>query len=133
FSSEGEEPPDHRFERMETEVKSRRHPEVAAPPAEAPEEVGILIGSRPDHAPVRSDDLSTDQVVARETVLGGQVADTSSERKPAHAGRANDASWRDKAVRLRGRIKIEPGRSAARARDPLVRIYVYPPHGRADD
>jgi hypothetical protein len=77
---------------MQTKLESRRHAEVAAPAAESPEEFRILLGGRLDHGPVRRDYLGTDQVVARQAVLGGQVADAAAEREPADAGRAHDAA-----------------------------------------
>src|SRR4051812_2816160 len=63
---------DHAVERMEAELQSRRHAEVAASAAEAPEQLGVLVGVV--DRPVRGDDLRADEVVARQAVLRGQVA-----------------------------------------------------------
>jgi len=121
------------IEPVQVELQARRHAEVAAAAPQPPEKLRILVGGRHDQGSVRSDELRAGEVVARETVLSGQVADTSAERESAHAGGADDASRSDEAVRLRGRVEIEPGSAAGSPRDSRVGLHLDPPHCREVD
>jgi hypothetical protein len=118
---------------VQVEVQAGRHAEVAPSTAEAPEEIRVLIGTCLNHGPVRSHDLCSDEVVARQAVLRGQVADAAAEAEPADAGGADDASGRDEADRLGGRVEIEPGRAAVGVGDPGIAVHLDRPHQREVD
>jgi hypothetical protein len=64
---------------VEPELGLRDDPEVAAATAKPPEQLGVLILARADDLAGRGDELGSDQVVAGEAALRGQVADPSSK------------------------------------------------------
>ncbi len=86
-----EEAADDTLERMKAELQSGCHAEVAASAAKSPKEIGVLIVTYMNHSPVRSYDLCPDEVVARQAVLRGQVADAAAEGEPSDARGADDA------------------------------------------
>jgi hypothetical protein len=55
------------------------------------------------------------------------------EGKAGNAGRSDDAAGRHEAVGLARRVEIEPGRAAARVRDPGIAVYVDTAHQRQID
>ena len=125
----GEQAADDALQRVQAEVETRRDAEVPATPAEGPEELRV----RRDHAPVGRDELGADEVVAREAVLRRQVADAPAQRQAADTRRPDDPSGRDEAVGLRRRVEVEPGRAAARARDPRLGVDLDRAHLREVD
>jgi hypothetical protein len=121
------------IERVKLKIQPRRDAEVAAAAAKTPEQVRILVRTRVNDVAVRSDHLGSHQVVARQPVLCGQVADAAAKREPGDAGGADDAAGRDKTVGLRRGVEVEPCRTAAGARDPRVVVDIDLPHGREID
>src|SRR5207302_1327221 len=109
---------------MEAKLQPRRHAEVAARAAKAPEEIRVLVRACPNHGAVRSHYLSGHEVVAREAVLCGQVPDPAAESEAGDAGGADDAAWCDEAEGLGRGIEVEPGRAACGACDPRVSVDV---------
>ncbi len=86
-----------------------------------------------NHSALRRNDLSADEVVARQAVLRRQVPDAAAEREPPDPGRADDASGRDEAERLGRRVEVEPGRAALRTGDSRLAVHVDGAHGREID
>jgi hypothetical protein len=80
------------------------------------------------HGAAGRDQLGADEVVARETVLRRQVADPTAEYESGDSGRADDASVRVEAGRLRRRVELEPPRAALGAGGPRVAVDFDPPH-----
>lgn len=113
---------------MQAELQSRRDAEVTASAAERPEEIGVLVGACANHGPGRRDELRSDEVVARQAVLRGQVADAAAEAQPAHTGGADDAPGSDEAEGLGRRVEVEPRRAAAGAGDPCVAVHFHRAH-----
>jgi hypothetical protein len=72
-------------ERMEAELEPRRNSEVPAGASQSPEQLCAVVRVRADDRPVRDDELRTDEVVAGQSVLGGQVADAAAHGEPADA------------------------------------------------
>jgi hypothetical protein len=118
---------------VQLELQPRRHTEVAPRAAKSPQQLGILIRACADHHAVGSHELGTDEVVAGEAVLGGEMADSSAEGQPSDPGRANDAAGRDEPKALGRRVEIEPPRAAIDARGPRVAVEVHPAHQRQID
>src|SRR5215468_11988164 len=118
---------------MQLELQPRRHAEVAPAAAKSPQELGILIRACPDHRAAGSHELGTDEVVAGETVLSGEMADSAAEGQPGDPGRADDAPRRDETEALGRRVEIEPGRAAIGAGGPGVAVDVDPAHEREID
>jgi hypothetical protein len=86
-----------------------------------------------NHSAARSDDLGSDEVVAGQAVLRGQMTDAAAEGKTAHAGRPDDATRRDQAESLGRRVEVEPGRAPLCVRDPRFAVDVDAPHLREVD
>jgi hypothetical protein len=103
---------------MEAELQSRRHPEVAARATKPPQQLRMLVAVGVDDPSVGDHQLGSEQVVAGQAVLGGQVADPAAQGQPADAGGTNHAAGGHQAVRLRRLIEVDPGRSALGAGDP---------------
>ena len=81
-SPDGREPPaDDPLDRVQTDFQPRGDAEAAAPAAEAQSSWRSRQTAHGSHA-VRIDELGGDEVVARETVLGGQVADPPPSVRP---------------------------------------------------
>src|SRR5205807_1789551 len=77
---------DDRLERMEAELEARNDAEVAAAAAEPPEQLGVLLVARANDLARGSDQLGGGQIVASESVLGGEVADAAAEGEAGDPG-----------------------------------------------
>src|SRR5260370_13740668 len=97
---------------MQLELQSRRDTEVAPGAAEAPQQLGILIEAGAAHRAIGSNDLGTDEVVAGEAVLSGEMADSSAEGQPGDPGRADDPPGCNEPEPLGRRVEIEPPAAA---------------------
>ena len=91
-------PADDRAHLLESELESRRDAEVAAAPADRPEEVGVRLGVHAEDLAVGGDDLGGEEVVDREAVLAHEISDASAEREPADPDRAGVAERRREAM-----------------------------------
>ena len=101
---------DTRTDRVEPELELGDDAEVAAAPAQRPEELRVLVRARLDPLAVRQDDLGGEQVVDREPVTARQMPDAAAERQSADAGGGDDAArdrkaatrrrWRSRCIRL---------------------------------
>src|SRR5262249_58499895 len=92
---------------MQAILESRGDAEVAAASAEGPQQLGVLVGARVYDRPVGRDELCPDQVVARQPVLSGQVADAAAEGEARDAGRADDAARRHESEGLGRRVEVD--------------------------
>jgi hypothetical protein len=124
---------DERPDLVEPVLEGGDHAEVAAPAPEGPEEVGVLVGRRPQDAPVGRDDLRGDQVVRGRAGLAGQPADPAAQGQPGDARVADEATDHGQAVYLGGGIQVAPGRAAAAHRPARGRIDHDPPHAAQVD
>ena len=93
-------PGDHRAGVVEPEDELGDDGEVAAAAAQRPEQVGVLLGARPDALAAREHDLGLEQVVDREPVGAGQVTEAAAE------GEATDARGRDDPARGREPVLV---------------------------
>ena len=118
---------------MQAELEPRGDAEVAAPAPKRPEQLAVVVRARPDHAPVGRDDLGAEQVVARQSVLRGQVADSAAERETGHTRRTHHATRSDEAEGLRRRVEVEPGGAAFGPGGPGLAIHVDATHQREVD
>jgi hypothetical protein len=83
--------------------------EVAASTSQRPEKIGVLVRAGVDLRCCGRDHVRSNQVVACQTVLRGQVADPAAEGETAHPGGAHDPSRRAETERLRRQVEVEPG------------------------
>jgi Family of unknown function (DUF6157) len=82
--------------------------EVAASTSQRPEKIGVLVRAGVDLRCCGRDHVRSNQVVACQTVLRGQVADPAAEGETAHPGGAHDPSRRAETERLRRQVEVEP-------------------------
>jgi hypothetical protein len=115
---------------MEAELGPRHDAEVAAAPADPPEQLGLLIVGGADDPARGRDQLGGDQVVAGEPILGGEVANAAAEGEAGDAGRADDAPGRDQPVPLGRRVEVEPGGAALADGQAGVGVDIDRPHPR---
>src|SRR5262245_63702515 len=113
---------------MQAELESRHDAEVATASAQAPQQLGVPVVARANERPVGRDDLCTNEVVAGQAVLSGQVADPPAEREAGDAGRADDAAGCDKPEGLSRRVEVEPRRAAVGIGDPPGTVDLDPTH-----
>ena len=110
-----------RADRMRLEQEARHHAEVAAAPAQRPEEIGMLALAGRDETAVGQDDVRFEQVVDRQAVLAREVPGAPAEGQARDAGGRDDAKGHGQAERVGGVIdvarraaSIDPNRSARR-------------------
>ena len=123
----------NRLKRMQTKLQVCNYAKIASSPAQAPEEIWILVRARANHKPVRGHHFRGKDVVARQAELRGQVADATAQAKSGHAGGDDHASRGDETKSLGGRVEVEPGRATLRASDPFPSIHLHLIHPREVD
>ena len=100
-----------RADLVQPELEARRDAEVAAAPADRPEQVGVVVGIDAQQLAVGGHDLGGEQVVDRQAVLADEEADAAAERDAADPDRAGVAEAGGQAV-LAGRRRCTRPRSA---------------------
>jgi hypothetical protein len=93
---------------VQREPEGRDDAEVAATPAQRPEQVGVLVEGRPDEAALGGDHVGGEQVVDGQPVLAHEPADATAQRDSTDTGVAHDAAGRGKAVGLRLVVDVAP-------------------------
>ena len=97
-----------RADGMQGEPERGDDAEVAAAATQRPEQIGVLLGGRPDDVGFGGDYLGGQQVVDGEPVLAHEEADAAAEGEPADAGVADDAAGGGQAVGLRVMVDVAP-------------------------
>ncbi len=98
-------------------------PKLPPPPRSAQNRSGCSASLAVTSSPVRGDHLGRDQVVARQPVAAGEVADPAAEGEPADAGRGDDPAGRRQPVRAGGVVEAAPGHAAAGPGGPRRRVH----------
>src|SRR4029079_3267988 len=114
-------PPNHGADWMEPEGQRGDDAEVAAAAADRPEEVAVLLLVGGHKGAVGENDVSRDDVVDREPVLPGEVADAAPKREP-HPGRGEDSTRRRESEGMRRVVDVPKGATALDGRKLLVRV-----------
>src|SRR2546425_6531005 len=105
---------------VEVGLKGRDHSKVPAAASDRPEEIFILPLARDNEFAVGGDDIGRDEVVTREAIPAGKVADTAAQGQTADAGGRDDATGAGQPESVGGRVEVAPGGAALRAgRSPL--------------
>ena len=128
-----EEPHVHVLDGVQLELEGGDDAEVAATPAQRPEQVRVLVLAGGPDLPVGGDHLGGDQVVHREPVAAGQVADAAAEGQSTHAGRGDDPARGRQSVGMGGVVEVPPGGTAAGPGGTGLRVDVHMPHQRQVD
>jgi len=82
--------------------------EVPASAPQGPEQVGVVVGRRPDDVALRGDDLGLQEVVDGEPVVAHQPAEAATQAEAADAGVAHDAARGGQTVGLRLVVDVCP-------------------------
>ena len=106
---------DDRAHRMGAEQERRDDAEVAPATAKRPEEIGVLVGARGDHAPVREHHIGGNQIVDRQPAASREIAAAAAECQPAHPGCRDEAARRRQAEGMCGMVDIAPRGAAFHA------------------
>ena len=93
---------------MQPEPERGDDAEVPAAASQRPEQVGVIVGRRPDDLTVGGDHLGFHEVVDGESVLAHEPADAAAEGEAADAGVAHDAARGSQTVRLCLLVDISP-------------------------
>ena len=104
------------------QVETRHDAEVAAAAPQPPEQVGVLVGRRPDQLTVGGHHLVPEGVVAGQPKLPTQPTDTAAERQPADTRVRHDPRRRRQPERLRRRVERAEQRPALHLRRPGTRV-----------
>jgi hypothetical protein len=114
---------EHVSQLVHCELELRDDAEVPASAAQAPEQVGKLVLTRAQDAPVRGHDLGRDEAVDRQAEPAHHPADTAAEGQSAHPGVRDDAGRHEHAVRLRRPVQLAEQRPATDDRTSRQRIH----------
>jgi hypothetical protein len=119
---------------VRTELERGDDAEVAAAPAQGPEQLGVLVGAGVHLRAVGEHDVGADEAVDREAEASCQVAEPATERQPADAGRRDDPRRRRTAMLRRHAVDVAPGGAAPDSDRVRVRIDNHVGHpGEVDD
>src|SRR3989454_4287424 len=97
---------------VELELKGGDHSKVAAAASDRPEEVFVLLFARDNELAVGRDHVGRDEVVTREAIPAGKVADTAAQGQTADAGGRDDATGAGQPESVGGRVEVAPGGAA---------------------
>jgi len=122
-----------RAEGMQRELERGDDAEVAAAASQRPEQVGVLVGGRPDDADLGGDHLGGEQVVDGEPVLAREEADAAAEGEPGDTGVAHDAAGGGQTVGLRLVVNIAPQRTTLHPGRATGGVDPHGPHRREVD
>lgn|GEM_PF-5624963 len=99
-------------DRVRAEQERRHDAKIAAPAAQRPEEIGILVVTGSNHAAVGEDDVGAQRVADGEAAAACQVAAAAAEREAPDAGRGDEAAGCGQPEWVRGVVGIAPGGAA---------------------
>jgi hypothetical protein len=120
-------------ERVQAEAEGGRDPEVGAGPAEAPEEVRLLLVARPDLASVGRDEVDGEEVVDRQPVLALEPPHAAAEREAGDARVRDDTDRADEPDRLRLTVELAEERAAVHPGRALGGVDAHAVHPRQVD
>src|SRR4030095_8950098 len=101
---------------MRPEFKRGDDPEVTAPTADRPEEVGVFCRTGGEKAAIGCDDISRQQIVAAETIFAPEPSEPTSQRQARYPSRRDNATRRGEAEDLCFMIELSPGDAALNPR-----------------
>lgn len=98
---------------MQLELQPGDHAEIAATPAQGPEQFGVVGFIGEQQLAVSSDELDGEQRVDREAVFAGEIADATTEGDAADPDGAGVAEADDEVVRGERLAKLDGGDARA--------------------
>jgi hypothetical protein len=119
--------------RVQVEFKGSHDAEIAGPAAERPEEVLVFRGACDHEVPVGSHHVSGPEVVARQPVLPGEVADAAAQSEPRNACRSDDAARGGQTEDTCCVIEVRPRRTRFGPCCSIRRIHSHSPAAREVD
>ena len=113
---------------MQTIRDRRDHTEVAAAAFECPEQVRILVGTRPHLLAVRRHERVCKRVIARQAAASHQPAHSAAEGEPGSARGRDEPTRGGQPVRLCGSVELAPRESRLTGGDSRDWVYRDPLH-----
>src|SRR5439155_15803014 len=96
-------------DRVELELERGDDAEVAAAAPDAPEEVGILLGTGPHAPPVGGDDVDRAEVVAAEAIPSHEPSVPTAEGEPGDTGGRHDSRRGGHPETMGRGVELAPG------------------------
>src|SRR5262245_17771090 len=118
---------------VQSELQVRHYAKVPASTPKTPKQLRVLIWTGMYDSSVGRDDLSADQLIARQSVLCRQMPNAATQSEPADTSRDDDTARRHESRRLCRCVEIEPRGAALRSGEARTAVYVYPAHHRQID
>jgi hypothetical protein len=124
-----------RADRVQPVGEGGHHPKVAAPAAQRPQQLGLLLLVDGEHSPVGGHQLGGEQVVAGQAEATRQPALAAAEGEPGDPGAADPpAGDGGQAVPLGGGVQLTPDHAALGGRGAGGRVDRHPAlAGQVDD
>src|SRR5690349_24759868 len=93
---------------MQLIFEARRHAEIAASAAYAPEQIGFLVLASPDRLPLGGDKLDGYEIVESETMLAYLPIKTAADGEPCNSGTRYHTAVDRQTVSLRLTLEFSP-------------------------
>jgi hypothetical protein len=119
---------DQRAQRVQPVGEAGRHPEVAAPAAQRPPQLGLPVVDG-EHPAVGTDHLGGDQVVTGRAEAALQPAGPAAQGDPGHPDRRVPPAGHGQPVRLGGPVQLGPGGAPLDPGPAARRVDLDPAHG----
>ena len=118
---------------MQFELERCRHTEIAAAPADGPEEVGVLRRACVEKFAIGGDHISGVQIVGSQPEFATEPAEATAKGESGYTGGRVDPKRRGEAEGLRLPIELAERHSWLYTRDALFRVNMHRPHRRQVD
>ena len=120
-------------DRVQGEFEGGDDAEIAATPADRPEQVGIVVGIDMQAGAVGGDEVGREQVVDGHAVQAAEPAEAAAQGQAGHPGGGVDAQRGGQAIRLRFMVEVAQGGAAFDPGAAPRRVDAHRAHGRQVD
>ena len=120
-------PIDHRHG-VKLELERGYDTEVAAPAPQRPEQILVLVGTGGERLAVGGHHVGRNEVVDRQAVASGEVADAPTEGESAHTGGRHDPAGGSQAVGVGGVVQVAEQGAPTAPRPPVPGVDSDPSH-----
>ena len=118
---------------MQFELERCRHTEIAAAPADGPEQVGILRRACVEKFAIGGDHIGGVQIVGSQPEFAAEPAEAAAKGESGYTGGRVDPKRRGEAEGLRLPVELAERHSWLYARGALFRVDMHRPHRRQVD
>ena len=114
---------------VEPELEARDNAEVAATPADTPEQLGILCFARADQLTVGGHQVDREQLVDGQAMFAHDPADAATKGEARQTGVGDDARGNGQPKRLRGLVELSEQPARPRTDGAPIDIHLDVVHG----